>query len=238
MAGLTTRARFERHYSVAPSGCWEWNRPEPNGYGKFTLVGNGKRRCVWAHIVSYTLNVGTVPAGLELDHLCRNTRCVNPAHLEPVTRRENVMRSNAPCAVVARTNRCKRGHEYTSENTIINPTHGGRQCRACVHLSGLKNRRARGIGITHKDKTHCKHGHEFTPENTLRTKRGHRICRTCRQVISSRLAIAKRAERRESGALMRERCRQCPHTKSEHNGGIGKCACGCGRYLSPTRKHF
>jgi hypothetical protein len=79
-----------------------------------------------AHRVAYELVIGQIPAGLELDHLCRNVVCVNPAHLEPVTRAENMRRRSA-----AQTH-CKHGHEFTPENTYYY-WHGGRHraCRAC-----------------------------------------------------------------------------------------------------------
>jgi hypothetical protein len=81
-------------YSVEDRGhttpCWVWLRKMHwNGYG-YVFIGDGRRR--GAHIVSYEQHVGPVPDGLELDHLCRVRACVNPDHLEPVTRTENVRR--------------------------------------------------------------------------------------------------------------------------------------------------
>lgn len=65
--------------------CWAWQGSiAPNGYGK--LGGS------WAHRLSYETFVGPIPEGLDLDHLCRNRGCVNPDHLEPVTRKENLRR--------------------------------------------------------------------------------------------------------------------------------------------------
>src|SRR5687768_579642 len=80
--------RFLSKVRVHEWGCWEWQGYcfKQCGYGKFTV---GKTGTTYAHVWAYRLFVGPVPAGLELDHLCRNRRCVNPEHLEPVTHQVN-----------------------------------------------------------------------------------------------------------------------------------------------------
>jgi hypothetical protein len=107
--------------------CWAWgNVPGTNGYGRTQV--NGKR---WlAHRVAYDLLVGPIPKGLTIDHLCRNTWCVNPAHLEAVTLRVNNLRGGNAAAVNARKTHCKRGHPFDKENTHI-AVGGGRVCRTC-----------------------------------------------------------------------------------------------------------
>lgn len=115
--------------------CWEWRAFRGrDGYGRFHVgrdeSGNKKK---WnAHRVAYELIVGSIPEGLDLDHLCRNRGCVNPAHLEPVTRRENLMRGETIVAAAAAKTHCVHGHEYTPENTIIDGR--GRRCRECRRL--------------------------------------------------------------------------------------------------------
>ena len=114
----TDRERFLRNVAkgARPAGCWMWTGRQIKGYGQY-----GSRL---AHRVAYLLLVGPIPDGLEIDHTCRRPLCVNPAHLEPVTRAENQRRRSE-----AQTH-CKHGHEFTPENTY-RMRHGGRKCRAC-----------------------------------------------------------------------------------------------------------
>ena len=107
-------------------GCWEWTACRTrSGYGN---IGMGDR-VLFAHRVAYELCVGPIPPGLTLDHLCRNRGCVNPAHLEPVTMRENLRRGMSPVGIEARTTHCPRGHAYDQENTEVR--RGRRHCRLC-----------------------------------------------------------------------------------------------------------
>lgn len=110
--------------------CWEWTASRhPRGYGYIGERGKNYR----AHRISYELVRGPIPAGLVIDHLCRNAGCVNPWHLEAVTQSENVRRGNAGVHFRelgrAKTH-CKHGHEFNEKNTKIRPN-GTRACRAC-----------------------------------------------------------------------------------------------------------
>ena len=109
---------------VRTDGCWFWVASiNPQGYGNISV----KKRTVGAHRFSYEAFVGPIPEGLQIDHLCRNRRCVNPDHLEPVTGKENRHR-----AALAQTH-CKRGHAFTEETTYW---YGNkRQCRKCKNLN-------------------------------------------------------------------------------------------------------
>lgn len=136
------------HGSVAPiadwidatGDCWEYKGvPNSRGYCNIKVKGH----TIGAHIVVYEALVGNVPEGLELDHLCRNTICVNPDHLEPVTHRENLLRSPTFVGKVtgARTH-CSRGHRFTEENTRERTDGGGRACRTCQR-ENQRNHRAK-----------------------------------------------------------------------------------------------
>jgi len=110
--------------------CWLWTAGRyRNGYGQFYL--GGKK--VLPHRVLYEWTVGPIPAGLDLDHLCRVRHCVRPSHLEPVTRRENLLRGvTIPAAHAAKTH-CPAGHPYAGANLRLRPN-GARRCRECSRL--------------------------------------------------------------------------------------------------------
>lgn len=109
------------------STCWNWKAwSNKKGYGFIKIDGEK----VPAYRFAYEWMVGKIPKGLHIDHLCRNSSCVNPEHLEPVTRAENTMRGNGITAQNARKTHCKRGHEFTKKNTYINKL-GKRICRLC-----------------------------------------------------------------------------------------------------------
>jgi len=124
--------------------CWEWTGCKlRTGYGQF----NDGRSIVLAHRWAYENFARPVPAGCELDHLCRNRACVNPWHLEPVSHTENLARGSGAGAMAVRTNRCKRGHEFTPENTR-HRERGRRACRTCDRMAAAESakRNAQRIG--------------------------------------------------------------------------------------------
>lgn len=125
------RQRFWARVAVGvDSECWPWTGLIANGYGMISTWLSGRRINIGAHRFAYTDLVGIIPDGLTIDHLCRNTRCCNPAHMEPVTIHENVMRGNSPFAVKARQTECHRGHALSGENLYVTPD-GRRKCRTC-----------------------------------------------------------------------------------------------------------
>jgi len=120
------------HDKIVDTGtCWTWVASATlNGYGQVSVRINGERRVRYAHRAVYELLVGPIPEGMVIDHLCRNKLCVNPAHLEVVTNRENLMRGNGPGPVAARTNACLRGH---IGNWHVRKN-GGRLCKTCQQM--------------------------------------------------------------------------------------------------------
>lgn len=133
--------------------CWLWaGSAASNGYGRFNV---GKKYPM-AHRFAYEMLVGPIPDELTIDHLCHTNdptcqggkvclhrRCVNPAHLEPVTQKENLRRGLSPSAKNSAKTHCVRGHEFTADNTSI--FNGRRSCKTC--------NRAKALGLYYRRKS-------------------------------------------------------------------------------------
>lgn len=138
-------ARIDR--SAGPAGCWPWTGAVTRGYGKY--------RDQSAHHIAYEAMKGPVPAHLVLDHECHNRdltcpggegcrhrRCCNPAHLDAVTQRENVLRSPLTMPHVNRAKtRCPKDHPYDEGNTYQRAG-GRRECRICRYQRQARTRTA------------------------------------------------------------------------------------------------
>lgn len=134
---MTTAERFLAKVEKTDA-CWLWTAALfPNGYGTFW---DGTKH-VRAHRYAYELLVGPIPEGLDLDHLCRVRHCVNPEHLEPVTRLENLLR--APRFAPGRTH-CPNEHELTARNVRVE-RNGYRRCRTCDRLRTRARRAPRQL---------------------------------------------------------------------------------------------
>lgn len=167
----------------------------PSDQGYWVLMVSRKQW--YAHRLSYTLLVGAIPDGLEIDHVCHtqdsacpggNTcphrKCVNPAHLEAVTGRVNSLRSRSRAAENARKVVCAKGHELIG-------VPGNRHCPTCKMAARIARGETSGRGSM-ATRTHCPAGHEYTEENTYRfpSHPTERICRKCQ-----RIRKAKRRQR-------------------------------------------
>lgn len=132
----TSSQRLKRRSKKTAEGCLEWQGCLTTaGYGAIFFEGRKRE----AHLIAYETFVGRVPKGKELDHLCRNRKCINTAHLEPVTHKENVRRGEGACAKHARKTRCVNGHPFNKKNTYV--TSERRRCRECEAARGRAKRR-------------------------------------------------------------------------------------------------
>lgn len=117
----------DSHTPDLSTPCIKWDGArDKDGYGRKQV---GKRWTL-AHRMIFEKEIGPIPDGLQIDHLCRVRHCVNPLHMEPVTLAENVLRGTGPSAQNARKTHCKRGHPLYGENVMIG-NDGRRFCREC-----------------------------------------------------------------------------------------------------------
>jgi hypothetical protein len=132
-------------YEVLPNGCWRsFCKPQLTGYVRVCRREDGKKVGRMLHRIFYELHKGPIPAGMTLDHLCRNRGCINPDHLEPVTQRENLMRSPlAPARINSEKTHCPQGHPYEGDNLVIN-NKGQRTCRICLNAAQARHYRGGG----------------------------------------------------------------------------------------------
>lgn len=131
---------FARAMPEPNTGCFLYVSPlTSSGYGKIGY----QRRYYQAHRIALESMVGPLPIDVVVDHKCRVPSCVNPAHLEPVSPRENVMRGLSLVAANARKTHCNGGHPLDGRNLYILPN-GHRSCRTCRNAASIKYQHSRG----------------------------------------------------------------------------------------------
>ena len=131
MSKLTAEQRFWAKVDKTDT-CWLWTGKLLKKYSQFWYEG----KVTSGHRASYRMFKGDIPEGLHIDHLCKVCHCVNPDHLEAVTPRENLMRSDNQVAGYAIATHCIRGHEFNEENTYN--WRNKRMCRPCMNASSRR----------------------------------------------------------------------------------------------------
>ena len=158
--------------------CWLWTASlNGHGYGQIRLR-RRSRSPQMAHRVVWELCVGPIPAGKEIDHLCRQPSCVNPEHLEPVEHAENVRRGMAGWINGQKTH-CPRGHAYDGPDGRVNPA-GSRYCLACQRTGPRAPKLA------------CPKGHLYDTTNTYLRSGRYKACKTCKGINQKERRIRQR----------------------------------------------
>lgn len=138
--------------------CWLWTAGKTRGYGYLGLKHYTLEKPVRisAHRLSWQLFVGSIPDGMQIDHLCKNPSCVRPDHLEVVTPKENNHRSDSPSAVYAKRTHCRNGHPYEGDNVRVaksgNKTY--RQCVTCYQEYWRRKQREKFASLPVDDSSH------------------------------------------------------------------------------------
>lgn len=120
----TQAQRFEKHFIPEPNtGCWIWfGATMSNGYGRFDQL--------LAHRFAYVQFKGEIPENCEVDHRCYMRACVNPDHLQAISRVENIRRQRSWGKGLQHKTVCPQGHPYSGENLYLHPN-GIQSCRTC-----------------------------------------------------------------------------------------------------------
>lgn len=137
---MNAQEKLDKYSVPEPnSGCVLWlGTTNPKGYGRVYHQGRTHN----AHRLAWETKQGPIPEGLTVDHLCRVRSCVNIGHMEIVPNRINVLRGVGLTAINASKAICKRGHDFTPENTHRrnDKYQSSRDCRACRRIVDRRRR--------------------------------------------------------------------------------------------------
>lgn len=120
------------------NGCWVWTASKVKTKLSYGQIWDGERLQL-SHRVSYQIYKGKIPKGMTIDHMCRNTLCVNPEHLRVLSLRDNILAGDGPTAKNYRKKFCVHGHPLKPGN--FKKTKYGRICRTCSNAQNRKRRR-------------------------------------------------------------------------------------------------
>lgn len=214
----TVGERLWSRVAQTDNGCWEWlGMVRENGYGSFaTRRPDGKWTYTTTHRAAYVDQVGPIPDGWEVDHLCRNRGCVRPDHLEAVTLQENRRRRDVQYSpVVDRSPRplpalppppppapkstpwiCRNGHDKRVVGSVVNGS-GMITCAACRDEQNARRRK----GGAHGTETHCPKGHPYVEGNMYLRRRPDgtvkgRECKTCVDARNRAAALRRKTAKR------------------------------------------
>lgn len=147
--GIGIPESFWEKVEKDPDGCWIWTAScSPAGYGQLSV---GPHKAVQAHRLAFTTLAEPLIPGLVLHHLCRQRRCVNPAHMIQLTRRSHILLEPQGGGAVNRSKtHCPKGHPYAGANLVRKASEEGRRrCRICTRKSGRESARRRRAQGTH-----------------------------------------------------------------------------------------
>jgi len=130
-------------------GCWVWTGCKSGRKDKYGKV-KWKGKVVYVHRLIYEHVRGPISKELELDHLCENTLCANPNHLEAITHKENIHRGKGLAAQNAKKTHCKYGHPLSGSNLYLYSSQG-RYCRECCKNRVRKYRQRKITSIVCAD---------------------------------------------------------------------------------------
>lgn len=170
------------------TGCWNWQKAvNKQGYGRKTIMVNFKKKTIVAHRYIYEQIKGEIPPHYDLHHKCKNTSCVNPEHLEPLTRLDHRRKTTKLNEVLI-----KEILDSTLPASQLSELYGiakgtVERIRSGKTWKDIVPKYAKYEFVPNHEKTHCKYGHEFTPENTYyrssKKQKNQRICIECKHRI-------------------------------------------------------